>query len=180
MRPAQFFILGVLLFSVYLAWSLSRGRTSGVPLYAVSVAVMVALLSAAVVQLVGTSELIEPLNVVAMALSLAALPAGPSLWEEQMAHDLSATRLYRPMQPTDVLSWRAWLKLVDRCGARGASLVYLGVFAVAILAALFAPRVGPSDEQAAFALITVSSPTLFAFLSTIWIYRSARRIVPGA
>jgi hypothetical protein len=180
MRPGQLVILGTLLFAVYCGWSLSRGRPPGVTLYALAVAVLVSLVGAAAAQLVGAAAVIEPLNVVAIALSLAALPASPSMWEEEVDRALRTTRLYQAVRPSDLLSWKAWLKLVDRIGARRAGLAYLGVFAAAIVGALVAPRLGPSTEQAAFAVVTVVSPGLFALLSAGWIYRSARRLVPGA
>lgn len=180
MRPGDIFTLVVLLFAVYVAWSLSRGRTGGVHLYWICLAVVVSLLLAAAAQIAEVKGLIEPLNVVAIALSLAALPATYSLWEDEIGRNLNATRLYQPVRPGDFLSWKAWLKLVDRIGAKRAGLAYLGVFGLAILAALVAPRVGQSDEQAAFALVAVVSPSLFAALSAAWIYRSARRLIPGA
>ena len=52
----------------------------------------------------------------AIALSLAALPGHPSLWEEQMKADLARMRLVHPLRAGDLLSWRGWLKLVDRIG----------------------------------------------------------------
>ena len=180
MQPGQILVLLVLLFAIVLGWSLSRGRTAGVPLYAVAVVIPLCLLAGAVAQLLRAAGAVEALNVIAIALSLAALPAHSSLWREQMEADLRKTRLVQPLQPADLLSWRGWLKLVDRIGARRAALVYFGIYAVAVGAALAATLADPAADRTIYTTIAALAPVVFAIMSTMWVYRGARELVPGA
>lgn len=180
MQPTQVIVLAVLAFAIYLAWNVFRSRTGGIPLYLVCVAIAASLVGSAAAQLTDLNAAIEPLNVIAVALSLAAMPAPFNLWEQQMARDLQRTRVYGSLRPADLLTWRAMLKLVDRLGARGAALVYLGGFTVALLLPLAATiRSQPADAGLLVA-VTIGVPAAFALLSALWVYRGARRLVPGA
>jgi hypothetical protein len=180
MQPQQIFVLAVLLFAVFLAWSLSRGHTVGVPLYVLSIVIAAALLAGSIAQLLNVDTVVEALNVTAIALALAALPAHPTLWQEQMEADLRRIRLVQPLRAGDLLSWRGWLKLVDRIGARRAAFVYFSMFAIAIGAALVATSAVHSADRTIYTTLAALAPALFAVLSTMWIYRGARRLVPGA
>ena len=180
MQPGQVIVLAILALAIYLAWNVFRGRTGGIPLYLVCVAIAASLLGSAAAQLMALAAAIEPLNVLTVSLSLAAMSAPFSLWEQQMARDLQSTRVYGSLRPADLLTWRAMLKLVDRAGARGAALIYLGGFALAVVVALAATvRAQPADAILLVA-VTIGVPAAFALLSAFWIYRSARRLVPGA
>ncbi len=180
MSPGQILILGVLSFSVYLGWRYSRGGGGAIPLYVVSLSVIGSLFGAAGAETLELAAAVEALTVTAIALSLAALTSGPSLWEEQIGRDLQRTRLYHAIRLRDFLSWGGWLKLVDRAGGARASLAYLGLFAVALTsqAVLARARRVASEEQ--FLYVALAAPVLFALVSTLWIYRSARRLIPDA
>jgi hypothetical protein len=180
MTPVQIVVLIVLLFSIFLGWSLSRGQTRGVRLYFVAVVVAASLVGAAASQLLGAPGLVEACTVIALALSLGALPSGPSMWETQMRSDLEATSLYRTIEPTDLLSWKAWLKLVDRIGASRAALGYLGVYLVGVLLAILVLLTSTASTDRTFAIIPLIAPILFAILTTLWVYRAARRLIPGS
>ncbi len=180
MQPGQILVLLVLVFAIFLAWSLSRGRTAGVPLYALCVVIAASLLGGSIAQLLNAEGAVEALNVTAIALSLAALPSHSTLWEEQMRADLRRIKLVQTLHARDLLSWRGWLKLVDRIGARRAAAVYLGIYVVALGAALGATIVGHSVERTIYTTLAGLVPAVFAVLSTTWIYRGARRLVPGA
>jgi hypothetical protein len=184
MAPDQIVVLLVLLFSVFLGWTLYRGRTAGIRLYLVAATVAASLLLGSLARALDLRAAAEVLIVTAIALSLALLPAHPGIWEDQIRADLERTRVYQRWRAADVLSWRAWLKLVDRVGARSAALAYLGVFFAAIALAFIATSLDPraqagTSDRAAY-LFASLPPALLAVLSTIWIYRSARRLVPGA
>ena len=179
MQPGQIFVLVVLLFALVLGWSLSHGHSAGVPLYALALVIPLALLAGSVAQLVGVLAVVEALNVVAIALALAALPSHPSLWHEQMQADLKKIRLIQPVAGRDLLSWSGWLKLVDRVGARRATLLYFALYAIAIAAALLATFGAPS-ERTIYTTLAVLAPAVFGLMSTMWIYRGARALVPGA
>ena len=179
MQPGQILVLIVLVFALVLGWSLSHGHTAGVPLYALALVIPLALLAGGIAQLAGLDSVVEALNVIAIALSLAALPSHPSLWHEQMQADLRRIRLVQPIAARDLTSWRGWLKLVDRIGARWAALLYLGLYAVAIGTALVATFGAPSDRTV-YTTLAVLAPAAFGLLSTMWIYRGARALVPGA
>jgi hypothetical protein len=180
MTPVQLLVLGVLIFSIYLGWSLSRGHTRGVRLYLVALVVALSLFGAAASQVLGVPALVESLNVMAPALSLGALPSGPTLWEDQVRADLSATRLYRPLMPADMLSWKAWLKVVDKLGAMQAALGYMGLFVVALILDFAALMSAADAGDRAFAIAPLSAPGLFAILSAFWLYRAARRLVSNS
>lgn len=180
MQPGQVVALLVLAFAVFFAWSVSRGRTLGVPLYALSVVIPASLLAGTVAQLFDARGAIEAFNVTAIALSLATLPSDATLWEEELQADLRRMRLVHPLRARDLLSWRGWLKLVDRVGARGAAAVYIGIYAVAVGAALgTAVGVGSSDGTI-YSIVPFLAPTAFALFSASRIYRGVRRLVPGA
>jgi hypothetical protein len=179
MQPGQIFILLVLIFSIFLAWTLSRGRTAGVPLYGICVVIAATLVAGSIAQVLNAQGATEALNVTAIALSLAALPSHPVVWEEQMRADLQRMRLVHPLRASDLLSWRGWLKLVDRIGARRAAIVYLAIYAFAIAIALAATLGAPAD-QTIYTTLASLAPAVFAVMSTTWIYRGARRLVPGA
>ena len=179
MQPGQVVVLAVLLYAVVLGWSVTHGHSAGLPLYVLAAVIPICLLAGSIAQVMNAAGAVEALNVIAIALSLAALPSHPSLWREQMQADLSKTRLVQPVAAGDLLSWRGWLKLVDRIGARRASLLYFAVYAISIAAALAGTFAGPSDRTI-YTTLAALSPTLFAVMSTIWIYRGARALVPGA
>lgn len=180
MQPGQIFALIMLLFALVLGWSLSRGHSIGVPLYALSIVIVIALIAGSIAQLLDARSAVEALNVTAIALALAALPAHPTLWQEQMQADLQRIRLVQPLRPRDLLSWRAWLKLVDRIGARWAALLYFAVYLAAIAAAVTITFVDSSADRSIYTILPALAPALFAVLSTAWIYQGARRLVPGA
>jgi ABC-type Na+ efflux pump permease subunit len=180
MLPGQIMVLLVLVFAVLLAWSYSRGRTLGVRLYAITVVIAASLLGGSIAQLLNAEGAVEALNVTAIALSLAALASHPSLWEEEMQGDLRRIRLVQPVRARDLLSWRGWLKLVDRIGAKRAALAYLGIFALAIAAALGATLGAESSDRTIYTTLASLTPAGFAVLSGMRIYRGARRLVPGA
>ena len=180
MQPGQIFALLVLLFALILGWSLSRGHSIGVSLYVLSIIIVIALIASSVAQLLDARSAVEALNVTAIALALAALPAHPTLWQDQMRADLQRIRLVQPLRLQDLLSWRAWLKLVDRIGARWAALLYFTVYVAAITAAVAITLVDSSADRTIYTILPASAPALFAVLSTAWIYKSARHLVPGA
>jgi hypothetical protein len=180
MSPTQIVVLLVLLVAVYLCWNLLQGRTGGVPLYVIVLLVPVALLGAVLASAGGVPSAVETLNVVALSLSLAALPAAPSLWEREIGSALSRTRLYQATRPSDLLSWRAWLKLVDRLGARRATVLYLLVYVLIIGLAVGMAGLHASTEDRTFGALSLMPPALFAFFSALWIYQGTRRLVPGS
>ncbi len=180
MQPSQVFALIMLLFALVLGWSLSRGHSIGVPLYVLSIVIAIALIAGSIAQLLDARSVVEALNVTAIALALAALPAHPTLWQDQMRADLQRIRLVQPLRLRDLLSWRAWLKLVDRVGARWAALLYFAVYMVAITAAITITFVDSSTDRTIYTILPATAPALFAVLSTAWIYKSARHLVPGA
>ena len=180
MSPGQVLILGVLGFSLYLAWRYSRGGGGAIRLYVVSVAVALSLLGAAGAEVLDLAGAVEALNVTAIALSLAAMTSGPSLWEEQLGGDLRRTRIYQAFHPRDFLSWEGWLKLVDRVGATRASLAYLAIFAIAVAGEVVVTRDRRGVSEGQFFYVALLAPGLFAVLSTLWIHQGARRLIPGA
>ena len=180
MTPVQIVVLIVLLFSVFLGWSLWRGHTRWVRLYLIAAGVPLALIGAALCHALGAPSLVEALNVAALSLSIGALPGSPSMWEDQVRTDLQATRLYRALEPKDVLSWKAWLKVVDRIGAFRGALAYLAIYVVALALALAASFGSPARVDPGFALAPLTAPGLFGSLSTVWLYRAARRLIPGS
>jgi hypothetical protein len=175
----QVFIVFILAGAIYLAWSYSRGVTSRVPIYALPVIVTLSLLAAAVAQLLGAAGVVEVLNVAAIAFSLAALATTPRLWRLQVQDDLQRTKVVEAFQPADLLSWRWWLKLVDRVGAGRAALCYLGVLAVAVVIAL-ATLGGVASDERGLAAIPALIVLPFAGLSAFWLYRAAIRLIPDA
>ena len=180
MSATQIAVLIVLVLAVYLCWNLLRGRTGGIRLYWVAVAVPLALLAAGVTQALNLSGAAEVLTLASIAFSLAALPAGPELWQSQMAADLQRTRLFQPLRLDDALGWSAWLKLVDRMGARRAAFAYLAASAVALMASgvsFFLTRPGDAPGYGLLSLVPIG---IFVVMCTTWIHRSARRLVAGS
>lgn len=180
MQLDRIVVLGVLAFSVYLAWGYFRGGARGIPLYGISLVVVASLLGAAGAELLGLSGAVEALNLAAIALSTAALASSPGLWEDQLRTDLQRTRLFQAMRPEDFLSWQGWLKGVDRLGATRAALAYLSVFAVATGGDLVVQWLARPGTDSGLFLIALVAPCLFGSLSALWLYRGARRLIPGA
>ena len=180
MDPGRAVVLAVIAFAIFLGWRFSRGGSGGVPVYVVAAVVLGSLVGAAVAELLQAERAAEALNVVAISLSLAALAGSEGLWVEQMRADLERTRLYHVVHLEDFLSWRGWLKLVDRVGALRGALCYLALFAVAMAMAVLADWYGRPEADRGFAFIALVFPLLFALLSTRWIYHGARRLIPGA
>ena len=180
MRPLDIATLAILMIAVYFAWRVMKGSLGGVPLYALVVAVPLCLLGVALAAFVGSKPLVELLTVAAVGLSLALLPAGPRLWEDELSADLKQTRVFQVIRAGDATSWSAWLKLVDRIGAGRAALVFLAVEAVAIACALPALLAISAEVPPGFALVTLLAPILLASFAAFWLYRAARHLVPGA
>jgi hypothetical protein len=180
MRPMDLATLGILIVAVYFAWRVMKGSLGGVPLYVLVIAVPLCLFGVALAALVQNRSLVEVLTVAAVAFSLAVLPASPRLWEDELSADLQRTRVFQVIRAGDALSWRAWLKLVDRIGAGRAALVFLGLEVVAIACALPALLAISAEVPPGFALVTLLAPSLLAAFAAFWLYRAARRLVPGA
>lgn len=180
MSVQQIATLAVIGFAILVAWNLWRGTTGFIHLYVLSVLVLLALVSAMVAQVFDLRPVIEPANLAAIALSLAGCASSPRLWQEEMEGDLKDTELYRPLAPSDWFSWRGWLKAVDRIGAGAAALAYLGLFGVVIAGvALTVQPVGPAADRGP-SLFALAPAAVFAGLSTWYLYRGVRRLVPGA
>ncbi len=180
MRPVDIATLAILFVAVYFAWRVMKGSLGGVPLYPLVIAVPLCLFGIALAALVPSRPLVEVLTVAAVALSLALLPASPRLWEDELNADLRRTRVFQVIHAGDALSWRAWLKLVDRIGAARAALLFFSLEVVAIGCALPALLAISAEVPPGFALVTLLAPSLFAVLGSWWLYRAARRLVPGA
>jgi hypothetical protein len=180
MRPAELITLVILVVATYFSWRVMRGSSGGVPLYALIAVVPLCLLGVALAGLVDQRRIVEVLTVAAVAFSLAILPATPRLYEEELRADLKDTHVFQVFQPNDALSWRAWLKLVDRIGAGRAALVFLAVLVLAMLCALPVLLAMSQDVPPGFVLVTLVAPALFAGFATLWLYRAARRLVPGS
>lgn len=179
MRTEDIVRLAVIGIAIFLAWNLWRGRAL-VPLYYLSLLVLVSLVASLVAQVEALTLAIEPANVAAIAFALAGCTGGSALWEQEMGRDLEGIRVYAPFTFSDLLSWRGALKVVDRIGAGPAVLTYLLVFGLAIAGvALTVHPVGPFADRTA--LVLSLAPTgLFAVLSAWYLYRGVRRLVPGA
>ena len=180
MDAALILILAILVLALVLGWSHWHGAPGPVGLYPIAAAILLSLLGAAVAEAAGLPRVVELLNVSAIALSLAALPSGGGLWESQLRQDFEEMRVYHRFRAADWLSWRGWLKLVDRIGARPAALLYLTAFTLGLAAELVAvvPSRPASDRE--LALLALSAPLLFALFSAFWVYRGATRLIPGA
>lgn len=180
MNVSQWLILGIIGFATLVSWNLWRGRTGILKLYLLSLLVLAALIVAAAAQALGAAGLTETANVVAIVFSVAGCATSPGLWQQEMRADLQAMQLYRPLAVGDLASWRGWLKAVDRLGAAWAALGYLLVFCAALAAAGATIRPpGPIPDRGPF-LLALAPTALFALLSSWYIYRGARRLVPGA
>jgi hypothetical protein len=180
-EPGRIVVLAVLLFAVYVGWGFMSGRCGRVPAYIVSAIVVLSLFGAAACQLLGLAGASEALDVAWFSMSLAALasPRRPSIWEIQLRDDWDRARVYQPLKPGDFVSWRGWLKVVDRLGARPAALAYLGlvVFGVVCRMAVWS-LVRAGFEP--FLLLALFAPFLFGVFSTVWLYRGVRHVMPGA
>lgn len=180
MNLNQWLILGIIAFATLVAWNLWRGQTGILKLYLLSLLVLAALVLAAVAQTLDAPGLTETANSVAIFFSLAGCTTRPGLWQQEIGADLRETHIYDPLRPGDLVSWRGWLKAVDRCGAAWAALAYLLAYAIALLAVGLTIRPpGPASDRGAF-LLALAPIALFALLSSWYIYRGARRLVPGA
>jgi hypothetical protein len=179
-RLGDIVTLIILVVALYFSWRVSKGSSGGIPLYALVIAVPLCLFGVALATLLGSRPIVEVLMVAAVALSLALLPATPRLWEDELRADLKDTRVFQVIHAGDALSWRAWLKLVDRIGAGRAALAFLVLEIVAILCALPALLAMSAGIPLGFVLAALFFPGLYAMLSTLWFYRAARRVVPGA
>src|SRR5579871_185289 len=147
MSVRQIVIILILAFAIYLAWTFSRGRSGRVPLYLLPWLVAISLLAGAVAQLLGATGVVEALNVMAIAVSIAALASSPRLWREQVQRDLQGAKLERAFESADLLSWRAWLKLAKRLGAAPAACWYFGALAAAALVAVLAALTVPDTSR---------------------------------
>ncbi len=179
MEPGRVVVIAVLMLAVYVCFSFMGGRKGRIRLYVLSLIVALCLFGAGVAQLTGLVGVVEMLNVACITLSLAALVSTPPLWEEQLRDDLEHARVYQSMRLRDFASWRGWLKLVDRIGARKATLVYFSVFVLGVVVQVFVFGLAQPDLQP-FVLLALLAPFLFAALSALWIYRGVRRVMPGA
>jgi hypothetical protein len=180
MRPGDVATLIILVIALYFAWRVAKGSSGGVPLYALVISVPLCLFVVALGALLGRGPIVEVFMVAAVAFSLALLPAHPRLWEEELQADLKETRVFQVMHAGDALSWRGWLKLVDRIGAGRTALAFLALEVVAILCALPALLAMSGDIPIGFVLAALFFPGLYAALSSLWFYRAARRLVPGS
>jgi hypothetical protein len=180
MSPTQIAVLIVLALSIYLCWNLFRGRTGGIRLYWVAVAVPLALLAAGVAQALDLAGAVEVFNVTAIALAIAALPSGPELWQAHMATDLQHTRLVQPLRAKDALTWSGWLKVVDRIGAQRAAFSYLVACVLALAAAGASFLLARPGDAPGYGLLSLIPVSIFAVMCTVWMYRGARRLVAGS
>jgi hypothetical protein len=180
MGPTQIAVLIVLGLAVYLCWNLLRGRTGGIRLYWVAAGVPLALLSAGVAQALSFAGAVEVLNLASIGFALAALPAGPELWQSQMAADLQRTRLFQPVRAEDLLTWSGCLKLVDRIGAQRAAMAYLAASALALAAAGLSFMLVQPGDAPVYGLLSLIPVGIFTITCTMWMYRSARRLVAGS
>ena len=180
MDVALLFILVILALALVLGWSHWHGASGPVGLYPITAAILLSLCGAALAEAAGLPRHVELLNVSAIALSLAALPSGAALWESQLRRDFERTRVYHAFRPDDWLTWRGWLKLVDRLGARAAALLYLAAFGLGLAAEVAATLPSRPAPDRDLALLALSAPLLFALFSAFWVYRGATRLIPGA
>ena len=179
MSVEQIVKLVVIGFAIVLAWNLWRGQAT-IHLYFLCVLVLLALATAAMAQILDLMPVIEPASLAAIGLSLAGCTGGSVLWQQEMRRDLEGTQLYRPLLATDLLSWRGWLKAVDRIGAGPAAVSYLALFALAIAGvALTVLPSGPAGDRTA-AVVSLAPTAFFAVLSAWYLYRGVRHLVPGA
>jgi hypothetical protein len=177
--PKNIVILVVIVLATIFCWAFWTGKR-WIRLYFLVLSVLVGLIAAAVSQALNLASVVEPANVVAIAFSFAASAAGPGLWRDEIRQDLErGGRLYSAISPADFLSWWGVLKLVDRLGARGAALAYLVPLVVALGAALVLQPLGVAGDRVPF-LIALSPVAVFSLLSTWYVYRAARRLVPGS
>ncbi|MSQ24409.1 MAG: hypothetical protein EXR58_07670 [Chloroflexi bacterium] len=180
--PSQAVILVILGLATLLGWNFWRGRTGILPLYYVSVVILVALVIATGSQVLQLSGFIEPANAAAIYIALSACATNPTMWRQEVSKDLERTRLYAALRPRDFLSWRGWLKVVDRIGAVRAVLVYLALFLAGLVGTALTAQpttVSLAPDRAPYVLV-LAPVVLFALLSAWYLYLAARRLVPGA
>jgi len=179
MDPSRIPVLVVLAFSLYVGWTYLSGRRGRIPIYAMALTVAVSLVCGAVAQLLHAGLLVEVLNLATISLSLAALASTPALWEVELRRDYDRTRLYQAVTSRDFASWAGWLKIADRVGGAKAALCYVAVFGVGTALQLLAwGLTDPAQEL--FVLLALLAPLLFAVLSSAWLYRAVRRVMPRA
>lgn len=161
------------------AWSLWRGATF-VRLYVLVLLILGGLIVATVSQLLGIAGVAEGASLFVIGFSFAGWASNPDLWRTELRRDLDRTVLYARFRPRDLRSWEAWLKLVDRIGARYAALVYLAVVTMGItIAAATVPAAATGADRTPMVL-ALAPVVFFALLSAWHLYRGARRLVPGA
>jgi len=176
--PSRIVVIAILVFALYIGWGFMSGRKGRVPVYVVAVIVGVSLIGAALAQLIQQTTAAEVLNVASISLSLAALASPPTLWEVQLRDDWERARVYQSLKASDLVSWRGWLKLVDRFGARGAALAYFGTFGFGVALQLLVWRFTQANSEF-FLFVALAAPILFGALSARWIYQGVRRVMPG-
>jgi hypothetical protein len=179
-RPTDIATLIILVVALYFAWRIAKGSNGGVPLYALAIGVPLCLFGVALAALVGNTPIVELLTVTAVAFSLALTVATPRFWEDELRADLEKTRVFQTLRAQDALSWTAWLKLVDRIGAARSALLFLLLEIVAMACAFPALLAVSAGIPVGFVLLTFAIPSLYAGLAAFWLYRAARRLVPGA
>jgi hypothetical protein len=179
LAPTEIFDLVIIALATIIGYTVWRG-VGLFRLYWLVALLLGALAVATVGQLLQLAPVMEPANLVAIAFSCAGLASSPTLWRDEIRKNMEGLVIYGPFEARDLLSWRAWLRLVDRQGARSAALIYLGIFTIAIAAA--ASTVQPSNPSGdRMALVLSLAPVaVFAVLSSYYLYRGARRLVPGA
>lgn len=161
-------------------WSFWRGHKL-MKLYLLSATVLVGLVLATVAQIVAIDGLAEAANGAAIAFAFAGACTAPSLWRDEIRQDMDRMPgVIGLFEARDFLSWKGFLKLVDRIGARGAALSYLVPFAVLLTLVELTIRPPGPDFDRGFYLIAFAPVVIFAFLSAWYVYRAARRLVPGA
>ena len=179
MDPKEIASLVIIALATILGYTLWR-NLAWFRVYWLVILLLGALLVATIGQLLQANLITEPANLVAIAFACAGLASSPTLWRNEMKANMESLVIYGPFQGRDLLSWRAWLKIVDRQGARAAALIYLGIFGIVLAAA--ASTVQPSTPTGdRMALVLSLAPVAaFALLSSSYLYRAARRLVPGA
>lgn len=179
MSLAQISILIIIGTATVVGWSLLRGATL-FRLYWLALLVLAGLIVAAAGQIMAVRSVAETAILFAITFSFAGWASSPTLWRNELRRDLESTVLYARFEPRDLRSWRAWLKLVDRWGAATASLAYVAILLAPLAAAAATVQpTGPANERTPMMLALVPV-AIFALLSAWYLYRGARRLVPGA
>jgi len=178
--PSRIVTVLILAFALYAGWSFLHGGRGRVSLYAVAACIAVSLFGALPAAALRMRGAVEALTLAAISLSLAALASTPGLWEAQLRAAREHARVYQRFRPRDFLSWRGWLKVVDRIGARSAAMGYFGVFALGTVGQLLVAWLSEPQVDRPFFLVALLAPLLFSVVSAIWVYRAVRRVLPGA